>query len=106
MIFFIMAQAGLGELIRDNLNIKGYKLPTNKILKIPSYVEDNTFISTEIGLVKLIMETINICSKASGEKLNMDKKECLILGEWERINFKENMSWVKPEIKNIMTDFQ
>ena len=55
MIFFIIAQEGLGDLIWENQNIKGYKLPTGKILKILSYADDNTFIITDIDSIKHVI---------------------------------------------------
>ena len=99
MIFFIIAQEGLGELIRENINIKGYKLPTGKTIKILSYADDNTFIITDMSSVDHIMEEIKTYCQASGAKLNKDKTECLKLGKWENTNFKEVLSWIKPDIK-------
>ena len=74
MIFFSIAQESLGELIQDNQNIKGYRLPANKTIKMLSYADDNTFIITDINSVKYIMETMEDYSKASGAKLNIDKQ--------------------------------
>ena len=99
MIFFIIAQEGLGELIRRNDEIKGYKLPTGKALKILSYADNNTFIITEISSIKPIMDDIQTYCHASGAKLNKDKTECLTLGKWHNRNFKEILSWIKPDVK-------
>ena len=71
MIFFIIAQEGLGELIRRNR--KGYTLSTGKALKVLSYADDNTFIVTDMSSIEPIMDDIRTYCHASRAKLNKDK---------------------------------
>ena len=99
MALFIIAAEPLLENIRQNTNIKGYKLPNGKEKKVLSYADDNNFLISDKSSIKHIFDTIETFGRASGAKLNKDKTEAIKLGTWKYIDIREILGWEKKQIK-------
>ena len=100
MLLFVAISVPLIQMIEKEDKIKGYKTRYGNEIKIISYADDNTLVITDPSSYKVIFDIYNKHAEASEAKINEEKTEILLIGNWR--NRKSQFSFakkVKPEIK-------
>ena len=82
---FIIGVELLAIRIRDNRNIKGLEIDTEKILKVLMYADDITLFLKDNYDVRLILLIIDNFTEISGLKLNKHKSEAMGIGTNKRL---------------------
>ncbi|MDY6822057.1 MAG: reverse transcriptase domain-containing protein, partial [Deferribacterota bacterium] len=96
---FILAVETLGNLIRQNKNIKGININDTEI-KILQYADDTSGILQDIKSAKEFLKTIDEFGKHSGLKLNIEKTEGMWLGKNKNNQSKPlGISWSNQPLK-------
>ena len=96
---FILAVEILGNIIRQNDNIKGITLNDTEI-KILQYADDTSGILQDIKSAKHFLKTIEEFGKHSGLKLNIDKTEGLWIGANKNKHSEPlGISWSKHPVR-------
>ena len=100
MLLFVAISVPLIQMIEKEDKIKGYKTRYGNEIKIISYADDNTLIITDPSSYKVIFEIYSKHAEASEAKINEEKTEILLIGNWrDRKNQLSFAKKVKPEIK-------
>ena len=87
-LLYILIAETLGETIRQDLVLKGIKLP-GKLddVRISQYADDTTLFLYDPESLKRALEIISIYEQASGAKLNLDKTAAMVIGNTSKQKF-------------------
>ena len=104
-LLYILCLEPLMIKIRNDPNVKGFKLPGRDTeQKITAFADDSNFTVKDDKSAGIIIDHFVYFEKASGSKLNKTKSKGLFLGKWKtRSDHPFGISWVdKVKVFGIM----
>jgi hypothetical protein len=100
MLLFVLGSIPLIKMIENEDKIIGYKTRGENNMKILSYADDTTIIITDPKAYDKIFEIYNKHAIASEAKINPEKTEVLLIGDWVGRGLGKNLNKkVKPQVK-------
>ena len=111
MILYIICAEVLGDNIREEKNIKGYKIDDQTSVKLSQFADDTTNLLSDISSMESLMDLLKLYEQASGAKMNLDKCEILVLGvhsneELQKLPFKHSTKKIKILGINFSPDYE
>lgn len=98
-ILYSITAEPLAMMIKNDVGIRGIKLPHNGESKIQHYADDITCTVMDMESVKKIIKHIEVYGKASGAKLNIEKSQIMYIGKIDpsecTISFKIAKEYIK-----------
>ena len=98
-LLFVLASEVLAMEIRNNTNIKGYKLDTYE-LKVGQYADDLTVCISELTSLDELFKVMGKYEHASNSKLNVSKTKGLWVGKWSNRSDKpKDLNWYNDKVE-------
>ena len=91
-LLFILPAEILAHKLRSNTNITGINVGQfcdnniNRVVKLKQYADDMILLGTNDNSLKRSFKEISKFTAVAGPKLNMDKTEILVTGEYQNLS--------------------
>jgi len=96
---FIIGVEILALALKENSNIKGYKVKSNEF-KLTQYADDITMILTDFKSVNETIKTFETFGNHSSLRINKDKTEGMLIGPWcNTTGLPKGVRWITGPIK-------
>ena len=96
---YILCLEPLLEKVRQDISITGLHIPNKGVQKLAAFADDTNFFPTDADSIRHILDTFALFGKGSGSKINIEKTQCMKIGQWDENvtevdNLYTNIKWV------------
>ncbi|CAH1233540.1 ZCCHC3 [Branchiostoma lanceolatum] len=81
-LLYVLSLEPFSQMVRDNANIRGLRLPGGAEVKLSQYADDNSGILADDLSILHFVQDVSVYEKGSGARLNKGKTKGLWLGRW------------------------